>query len=172
MSRRDNTVVMEDVRIIFRNFAGREGMYNREGDRNFAVILEPDMAHSLAEAGWNVKLLKPREEGDEPQPYLSVTVSYKNRPPTVKMITSTGQTELDEETVEMLDWVDISQVDVVVKPYEWEVSGKTGIKAYLQSLYVWIIEDPLALKYKNMDIATVDGPMLERTEMMYKPEDA
>ena len=172
MPKRDTTVLLEDVRIIFRNFAGQEGMYNRAGDRNFAVVLDSEMAHQLAEEGWNVKLLKPREEGDEPQPYLSVTVSYKQRPPLIKLITSTSQTELDEESVEMLDWVDIAQVDLVVRPYEWEVSGKTGIKAYLQSLYVWIIEDPLQLKYKNMDIATVEGPMLERTEMMYKPEDA
>lgn len=173
MPKRDNTVLMEDVRIIFRNFAGREGMYNRAGDRNFAVLLDEDLAHKLAADGWNVKLLKPREDGDEPQPYLAVTVKYDGpRPPLIKMLTSTSSTELDEESVEMLDWVDIAQVDLVVRPYEWEVSGKTGIKAYLQSLYVTIIEDPLQLKYKNMDIATVEGPMLERTEMMYKPEDA
>ena len=173
MPKRDNTVLMEDVRIIFRNFAGREGMYNRAGDRNFAVLLDEDMAHQLAADGWNVKLLKPREEGDEPQPYLSVTVKFDGpRPPLVVMRTSTSSTELDEESVEMLDWVDIAEVDLVVRPYEWEVSGNTGIKAYLQSLYVTIIEDPLQLKYKNMDIASVEGPMLERTEMMYKPDDA
>jgi hypothetical protein len=173
MPKRDNTELLEDVRIIFRNFAGREGMYNRAGDRNFAVLLDEDTAHRLASEGWNVKLLKPREEGDEPQPYLSVTVKFDGpRPPLVKMLTDDSSTELDEETVDMLDWVDIAQVDLVVRPYEWEVSGKTGIKAYLQSLYVTIIEDPLQRKYKNIDIASVEGPMLERTEMMYKPEDA
>jgi len=30
----ENTVLMEGVRIIFRNFAGKEGQYNREGDRD------------------------------------------------------------------------------------------------------------------------------------------
>lgn len=166
MPRPDNTVVMEDVRIIFRNFAGREGMYNREGDRNFAVILDDDVAQMLAEDGWNVKLLKPREDGEPPQPYLGVTVSYKGRPPIVKMIglTTKKTTELDEDTVEMLDWVDIAQVDLVVRPYDWQVSGNSGRKAYLKSLYVTIIEDDLELKYKNLDIAGVEGPMLEKTE--------
>jgi len=104
---------------------------------------------------------------------LSVKVKFDGpRPPLVKMLTSTSSTELDEESVDMLDWVDIAQVDLVIRPYEWEVKGQTGISAYLQSLYVTIIEDPLQLKYKNMDIAGVEGPMLERTEMMYKPEDA
>lgn len=173
MPGRDDHVMMEDVRIIFRNFAGRAGMYNAEGDRNFAVVLDDDMAHELGAAGWNVKLLKPREEGDSPQPYLSVKVKMDGyRPPLIKMITSKGSTQLDEESVDMLDWVDIAQVDLVVRPYEWNKAGKSGISAYLQSLFVTIIEDPLQMKYDNMDIATVDGPMLEKTEMMYKPEDA
>lgn len=169
MPRQDNTVLLEDVRIIFRNFAGREGMYNREGDRNFAVLLPPDIAEQLAKDGWNVKMLKAREEGEEDQAYISVTVSFKGRPPTIKMITSRGQTFLDEDSVETLDWVDIQQVDLIIRPYDWAVSGNTGRKAYLQSLYITIIEDPLQLKYSNMEIATVDGPMMERTEVLQVP---
>lgn len=163
----DNTVLLEDVRIIFRNFAGREGMYNREGDRNFAVLLPRDVAESMVRDGWNVKLLKAREEGEEDQPYLSVSVSFKGRPPTIKMLTSRGSTDLDEDFVSVLDDVDIAQVDLIIRPYDWAVNGNTGRKAYLQSLYVTIIEDQLALKYNNTNvIATVDGPMREFTEPM------
>lgn len=163
----DKTVLLEDVRIIFRNFAGREGMYNREGDRNFAVLLPKDVAEQMVRDGWNVKLLKAREEGEEDQPYVSVSVSYKGRPPTIKMITSRGSTDLDEDSIEVLDNVDIAMVDVVLNPYDWAVSGNTGRKAYLQSMYVTIIEDALALKYNNTNlIATVDGPMREFTEPM------
>lgn len=164
---KDNTVVLEDVRIIFRNFAGREGMYNREGDRNFAVLLPKDVAEDMVREGWNVKLLRAREEGEEDQPYISVTVSFKGRPPIIKMITSRNTVELDEESVETLDNVDIAQVDLIIRPYDWSVSGNTGRKAYLQSMYVTIIEDPLALKYGNTSqIATVDGPMMEFTAPM------
>lgn len=149
----DNTVLMEGVRIIFRNFAGKEQQYNREGDRNFAVLLDDEVAQAMANDGWNVKWLKPREDDEEgvEQAYLQVTVGFKGRPPNIVMITSRGRTNLTEDTIETLDWADIRNVDLIVRPYEWAVQGKTGIKAYLQSLYVTIEEDALAQKYADID---------------------
>lgn len=169
MPRQDNTILLEDVELIFRNFTGREGMYNREGDRNFAVKLPQDVADAMKADGWNVKVLKAREEGEEDQPYISVTVGFKGRPPTIKMMTSRGTTDIGEDEVELLDYVDIEQVDLIIRPYDWAVSGNTGRKAYLQSLWMKIIEDPLQLKYGSMEIATVDGPMMERTETLRVP---
>jgi hypothetical protein len=67
------------------------------------------------------------------------------------MITSRGRTHLDESSVETLDWVDILNVDLIVRPYEWNVNGRGGIKAYLQSLYVTIEEDPLEIKYSELE---------------------
>jgi hypothetical protein len=155
MPQQDNTVLMEGVRIIFRNFAGKEGQYNREGDRNFAVLLDENVATAMAEDNWNVKWLRPRseEEGEEPQAYLPVSVNFKGRPPRIVLITSRGRTTLDEDSIEMLDWADILNVDLIVRPYEWTVNGKTGIKAYLQSIYVTIEEDALELKYSEIDPA-------------------
>lgn len=150
----DNTVLMEGVRIIFRNFAGKEGQYNREGDRNFGVILPSDVAEAMAADGWNVKMLKPREDDEEGEetPWLAVTVAYdKGRPPKVVMITDRGRTNLDADTVEMLDWADVKNVDLIVRPYNWDVNGRSGIKAYLQSMYVTIEEDELERKYADMD---------------------
>jgi hypothetical protein len=149
----DGTVMMEGVRIIFRNFAGREGQYNREGDRNFAVLLDEGIARQMAEDEWNVKWLRPRteEEGEEPQAYLPISVNYKGRPPRIVLITSRGRTNLDESQVEMLDWVDILNVDLIVRPYAWTVNGKSGVKAYLQSIYVTIEEDLLEQKYSELD---------------------
>lgn len=154
MPPQDNTVIMEGVRIVFRNFSGKEGQYNREGDRNFAVLLDDNVANTMAEDGWNVKWLKPREdaeEGDADQAYLQVSVNFKGRPPRIVIITSRGRTNLDENTIEMLDWADIQNVDLIVRPYEWNVNGKTGIKAYLQSIYVTIEEDALEQKYAELE---------------------
>jgi hypothetical protein len=82
---------------------------------------------------------------------LPVSVNFKGRPPRIVLITSRGRTNIDEHGVEMLDWVDIINVDLIVRPYEWTVNGKSGIKAYLQSIYITIEEDPLELKYSELD---------------------
>lgn len=153
MPRQDNTVLMEDARIIFRNFAGREGMYNREGDRNFCVLLDDETAQLMAKDGWNVKYLRPRDEEETEQAYLQVSVNFKGRPPRVVMITSRGRTTLQEDEVELLDWADILTADLIMRPYEWAVNGKTGIKAYLQSIFVTIEEDELELKYADVNDA-------------------
>ncbi len=153
MPPQDNTVLMEGVRIIFRNFSGREGQYNREGDRNFAVLLDDKVANAMAEDNWNVKWLRPREEEEDatPQAYLPISVNFKGRPPRIVLVTTRGRTHLDESTVEMLDWVDIINIDLIVRPYEWTVNGKSGVKAYLQSIYVTIEEDALELKYNELE---------------------
>ena len=141
------TFMVEDARIIFRNFVGKEGQYNREGDRNFAVVLDPQVAAQMLEDGWNVKYLEAREEGDEDTPYISVAVNFKNRPPRVVLLTSSSRTQLDEASVEVLDYADIKTADLIARGYDWAVGDKTGTKAYLQSLFVTIEEDALERKY-------------------------
>lgn len=148
----DRRIVMEDVRIVFRNFAGKEGPYNREGDRSFAVLLDDEIAERLQIDGWNVKYLKPREDDEEGarQAYLSVSLGYKGRPPVVVMISSRGRTNLGEDEVEILDWADIDTVDLIINPYDWVVRDAHGIRAYLSSMYVTIREDELARKYAEV----------------------
>jgi hypothetical protein len=143
-------LIIENARIIFRNFEGREGKYNAEGDRNFCVLLDDEIGEKLKRDGWNVRTLESREEGEPGQLYIEVKVSYKNRPPNIVTITSRGRTSLPEDMIEMLDWADIKTVDLSINPYEWVVGGKTGVKAYLNSLFVTINEDYLDLKYADV----------------------
>lgn len=141
------TFMVEEGQIIFRNFAGKEGPYNRQGDRNFSVILPMETAKVMEADGWNVRYLDPREEGDEETAYISVAVNFKNRPPRVVMMTSRARTNLDEESVEVLDWVNIEKADLICRAYNWVVNDKSGVKAYLQSLFITIEEDYLERKY-------------------------
>ena len=172
MAKHDGTLMMENAKIIFRNFAGREGLYNAEGDRNFCLLLDDETGRQLAEDGWSVKTLKARDEGDTPQMYIQVSVKYRGRsgnavrPPSIVMITSKGRTNLAEDMVEVLDWVDISSVDLIIRPFEWAVNGKTGIKAYLKSMFVTMDEDELDQKYNTVPYADEDAAEHEDDQEM------
>lgn len=139
---------IDDARIIFRNFAGAASKYNREGDRNFALVIDDaEVADALIEAGWNVKIKQPREEGDEPFMHLPVKVKFNDRGPRAYLKSGTNLIKLDEESISCLDDVDIVSVDLDIRPYDWEVNGKTGRTAYLQSIHVEQNLDRFAARY-------------------------
>ncbi len=143
----EHNVTIENVRIGFRNFAGKEGKFNPKGNRNFTMFLDEEIAQSLLKDGWNVKYLKPRNEDEEPQAMLQVKVMFGKVPPNIILINSKGKTLLNEDNVNILDWAEIASVDVIIRPYQWNVSGNMGIAAYLNKMYVTIVEDELEKKY-------------------------
>lgn len=155
------TVIMEDAHILFRNFAGKEGMYNREGDRNFCVILDPEIAEAMLEDGWNIKQLKPRPDGTPGDFYIQVSVGFKGRPPRIVLINSQGRVELGQHECELLDWVDIRQADLIIRPYHWTVRETSGVKAYLKTLFVHMNEDYFELKYADVPLADGGTDALE-----------
>lgn len=146
------TLNIENARLIFKNFSGRETKFNREGNKNFCVrIDDPDLAQQLAEDGWNVHISNPIDVDEAPWHYIQVSVNFDNIPPNVYMITRRGKTKLDAESVSNLDYADIVSADLIIRPYHWEVNGKSGIKAYLKTAYIVIEEDEFADKYAEPD---------------------
>lgn len=158
--KRLNNLLLENVRIMFRNFAGNPTKFDPVGGkRDFCVAIEDEeTAEKLATDGWNVKYLKGNEELDlPPLAYLKVKVNFDGRyPPTCVMITHKGRTTLTEDLVSILDWSDILSVDMILNPSYWEVGDKSGVTAYLKSIYVTILEDELSLKYAYLPEAGED----------------
>lgn len=145
-------IEIDNARVIFRNFSGKPSQYNREGDRNFAVVIPTqEQADALIEDGWNVKIKAPREEGDEPFRYLPVKVKFNERGPVVKLISGNNQLNIDEDTVGQLDYIDIATVDMDIRPFDWEVRGETGRTAYLQKMYVTQQIDRFADRYADYE---------------------
>ena len=132
----NGVVQFDEASIIFRNFSGTASKYNREGDRNFAIVIENEEdAQRLSDNGWNVKV-KEREDGTLDM-HLPVKIKFNERGPAVYLKSGAGDPiRLDEDSVGCLDNIDILSVDVDVRPFDWEVNGKTGRAAYLQCLFV------------------------------------
>lgn len=128
---------IDDTRIVYRNFKGVGSKFNREGDRNFAVVIpDQEVADALLDKGWNVKIKPPRDEDEDPFMYLPVKVRFNDHGPNVYLKSGSNLVKLDEESISCLDDIDILGVDLDIRPYDWEVNGKTGRTAYLQSMKV------------------------------------
>lgn len=149
---------VDGARITFRNFEGRKDKYNKEGDRNFALVITDEeikdaMVEDLNEfgVGFNVKVRAPREEGDIPFMYLPVAVKFNDYGPEIYLICGNKRTRLDKDSVGCLDRAIILNVDMDIRVYDEEGNYGPFRKAYLQKMYVTIEEDRLAARYGDLD---------------------
>ena len=149
---------INDAKIIFKNFEGRGDKFNRAGDRNFSLLIEdPNTADALVKEGWNVKIKPGRDEDEEPFMRLPVKVKFTEYGPNVYLRTGDRVNKLDEESISCLDDIDIESVNIDIRPYDWEVNGRTGRTAYLQSMEVIQRIDRFSARYGVNDI---DGERL------------
>jgi hypothetical protein len=149
----NDELTFRDIRIIYRNFEGREGQYNAKGKRNFAIPLEEHQAVALHQAGWKVKE-RIKEDGERLF-HLPVTVKMDGRrPPKIFLITMSKnrRVQLDEDTAMAVDWAEFDRVDVTLRPFNWNVSGQQGVSAYLKIFMGALHEDELELEYAHIPI--------------------
>lgn len=151
-------IVLEGVKIKYRNLRGEAGPYNRAGERSFSVIIpDEEFAHKLKEDGWNVKSRTVNSDGDI-EWTLPVAVAYHTKdnmpvrtPPRIYIIADDVKTELGEDDVKQVDIADIRSVDLTIRPYAWETATGHGIKAYLKNMYVEVAVDKLDQKWGHME---------------------
>ena len=143
---------IDDAKLMFKNFEGRGDKFNREGDRNFSIrIDDPEVADALIEEGWNVKIKPGRDEEEGPFMRLPVKVKFTDFGPKVYLKSSRPDPILlDEESVGMLDQIEIECADLDIRPFDWEVNGRTGRTAYLQAGHITQRIDRFAARYASM----------------------
>lgn len=138
---------INDARIIWKNFSGRGDRFNREGDRNFSLVIptqeDCDALRNDTNKygdGWNVKIKPPREEGDTPFMHMPVKVKFNGRGPNVYLDRGPKREplQLTEETIACLDEMDILSVDLDIRPYDDKLpNGNTFRTAYLSAMKVY-----------------------------------
>jgi len=145
----NHNITLKNVNIgkgHFRNFRGEKSEYNKAGNRKFTIILDEDTGRQLQDEGWKIKWWMPKNDDPtrEPEPAIplfEISLAFDERfPVSIKMVTGNDSVYLDEDNVGILDTAEIMSADIQVRPYNWDVNGNTGTKAYLKKLKV-VIED-------------------------------
>lgn len=139
-------IIIEDVKILggsYRNFAGRPDKYNRNGGKKyFNIILDDIQAENLMKEGWRVKEMKKRDEQEPTRYFMQINLSWTNeyRIPDIQMKKGKVITQLDDDTVKILDGADIKSAYLRINPYPWynDQDGTEGITAWVKKLYITI----------------------------------
>ena len=101
------TILIEGTNLIFRNLSGKPSDFNKNGSRVTGVIIPPEMVDGLVNDGWSVKQLSPRDPQDQPLYYMNVKCRFDNFPPKVYLVTQKKKVQLDEETIDQIDYSEI-----------------------------------------------------------------
>ena len=155
MAKERSLISIEDTTFIFRtNFSGDPERDTFGSDARVANVIIPDerQALELMDAGFNVKMTKPRpgeEEGFSPTYYVQIKVNYDTEwPPKIYVVSGNAEPRLlDEETIAELDYIYVSNVNVVLNPYVNSRTNKCSL--YIRTMYVEqdIEDDPFAHRY-------------------------
>lgn len=167
VNRKIENLTFNNAKIKWKNFAGEErAPFNAKGNRNFVIELDDiEQYEALQELGWSPKLQKPTENNEDPKPFLPVTVKYtaNGRPPRAQLINSRGRVALNEDSLFALDFADIEKVDLVIRAFQWEFNGRTGVKAMLVSIYVTVHEDELERRYASIPEIDMRGNEVQKS---------
>ena len=140
-------LIIENAEIIYPNFSGREGKFNREGDRNFSVLVPldpPGLAEQLAAEGWNIKEYYQNNEPTGRHYISGVSINFKYYiPPEIHYISNGNDLVLTEDMLagriaRQLDGRGAERVDISIRPREWTRNDGTkgGIKGYVDEMRI------------------------------------
>lgn len=147
-------ITIENTNFIYMtNFSGdpaRAGKYPSTARVGNVIIPDINQARELIDAGFNVKMTKPKEgeeEGFIPKYFVKVNAKYESKyPPRVYLVSGDNPPLLlDEDTVGQIDTIPVDNVNIVLNPWE----GPNGVSLYVKTMYVeqGLDDDPFAARY-------------------------
>lgn len=147
------------AQIGLRNFEGREGRFNKDGERSFAIFLTEEQAVELINQGLNVKPPKFDEEGNQlGRSFLKVKVRFDIMPP--EIFFSRGEEDengkiiiklLPMSELRTLDNADLEYCDLKVNVREWIKGPNKGKSVYLDSGVFIAKRNPMIERYNIQD---------------------
>ena len=157
MAKVTETLYKENAHIGFRNFSGIKSERNRNGDRQFTLILDDlEEAQMYKDMGWDVYFRTPQSDPDAEQyGVIYVTVRFDVIPPEIYKVYNGNAVQLNEHTVGQLDKDRIVHVDLELSPYNGNhQDGSPKVTAYLKTMYVTIAPNRFADKYAHLNYVT------------------
>lgn len=132
-------IEISSAKILWKNFTGELGFYNKEGSRNFCLLLSDDASvNFFKQNGYSVAVKPSGVEVGEFIRYLKVKLKFNDGEPTIILKSNNKTIRVDENLVSVLDSIKIKSVDMSIKPYHWELpNGENGQIAYLSNMTVY-----------------------------------
>ena len=132
-------IEISNAKILWKNFTGELGFYNKEGGRNFCLVLSDDASvNFFKQNGYSIAVKSSGVEVGEFIRYLNVKLKFNNGKPIITLKSNNKTIRVDENLVSVLDSIKIKSVDMSIKPYHWELpNGEHGQIAYLSSMTVY-----------------------------------
>lgn len=154
ISEDQTSVTIEGTRFLWPNFSGNPDKFNQTPKPNASIEIDPLFVPKLEGMGFRIRSVPPKEEfEDDREVYvLGVKASYggfadpkvvlliadPEQPPTEWARRILGPKEIGE-----IDRLAVAYADVTFRPYHY----RNFVTAYVDSMYVVINPDRLALKY-------------------------
>lgn len=152
---RVNDINITDGEIAYSNFSGRPTQFNPDGGvRTVTFVIPYDAADQLIADGWKIREQQIDDEGHI-RYLLEAKFTFRTRngqprDPKIFIVRNDRLVHMTEETIDTLDRADILSVDAVLGASYWEWGGRSGITAYINSMYITIKDNPVDEKYRKM----------------------
>lgn len=139
------------VKWPFSHFDGREDTFNAEGDHNFTLMLNEELAQKLMADGWSIRTMDGYEEGDPPEYLLKVKISYKFEPPKIFLIKGQRKIRATQRDLADIRRDTCENLDVIITPSRWVHGQNSGITAYAKELYATVRQSRFSERYQDFE---------------------